>query len=291
MVQELGSIIQELRVSVNQATSRETSPVDSLAAMWTIGEILRRHSINQPHSFGVQLQKATGGIVKRPLIFRAAKVRDIWPDRESLLRECSGLKSQHNVVEMFPYLDPGRRSQYDVPESELSALRSAMVRLSSSEFTPLLKSFKRAHPHARLGRALDRAQHLPSMSGFADELRNSRIALLQALESGVLTESGIATHALADRLRFAAGALASMTDGAPKLDHAVLRAIDASLAGSGVLTNLDKRRRLWRLFSRGQIMELAEMVLACSGATEREEFLRNRRVASALSSDTVRRDR
>lgn len=288
MQEDIGSIIQELRVPVNQASSREASPVDCLAAMWDIGEILRRHSIDRPHSFGVEIQKATGGIVKRPLIFRSAKVREIWPDRDSLLRECSGLRSQHNVIEMFPYLDPSQRSKYDVTESELSSLRAAMTRLSSSEFSPLLKSFKKAHPQARLGRTLDRDQHLPGMARFAEKLRISRISLLEELESGMHTEPRAATHALADRLRFTAGAAASLNPESPTLDSDVLREIEVSLVQSGVLTNLQKRKRLWRLFSRGQIMELAELVLASSGPEEREEYLKNRRVASALSSDTIR---
>lgn len=288
MQEDIGSIVQELRTPVNQASNRETTPTDCLAAMWDIGEILRRHAIDHPHSFGVRIQKATGGIVKRPLIFRSAKVREIWPDKASLMQECSGLRSQHNVVEMFPYLDPVQRARYGVSESELSSLRAAMVRLSSREFSPLLMAFKRAHPQARLGRTLDRDQHLPGMAMFAERLRASQASLVEKLENGLLAERPTSTRALAERLRFAAGAAATLGPRVPTLDCDALREIDASLVQSGVLTNLQKRKRLWRLFSRGQIMELSELVLACSGVAEREDYLKNKRMASALTSGTIR---
>jgi hypothetical protein len=287
MVDDIGGLLQELRPAVNRATDRRTSPVDSLVAMWEIGDLLRKRSILKPHSFGVELQRATGGIVKRPLIFRSAKIREIWSSPDEIRRECSTLKSQHNVIEMLPFLDAKQRTKYDISEAELEALRRAMVNLPSNEFFPRLRDFKKAHPSRRLGKPLDRDQYLPKMVGFADILRVSAAHLLQGLEAGQAPEDPRATQILAARLRFVAGVLGSMPPGDPKPENETMRTVAKALLESGSLTSVNKRKRLWRLFPRERLMELAEIVTAWSGPAERQAFLRNRKMAETLTPGPV----
>lgn len=282
-----GALLQELRPAINRVHSREALPIDILSAMWEIGEILRKSGVSKPHSLGDELQNATGGIVKRPLVFQSAKIRDIWPSNASLRQELWGLRSKQNVIDMLPFLDPKQRGKYRVTGKQLADLRLAMVGLPHGQFDPMLKRFKRAHAVRRLGQRLDRNQHLPEFAVVAHELSTGAKDLQRLLEGETGTEDVDAAGALAARLRYSAGAAASLESSAPRLTLPPLIEIERALSNSGVLTNAVKRRRLWRLFAREQLMELAEAVLATTSSEARSEYFQHRRVAETLSSQDL----
>jgi hypothetical protein len=281
---DLGALLQDIRPSVNVANARTSSPIEVLAAMWEIGEHLRRRGVRGPYRAGTELQSATGGIVKGPLIARSMKVRKIWPSEKALRTECSSMQSLWNVIGMLPFLYPDRREHYGLTEADLTQIRSAMVQLRYREFLPLLKSFKQEHSSERLGKPLDRERHLPEMAQFADRLINARDQLMSALEAAPLHEDRGTMSALAATVRQAAGASGAVRLNLTRLPAApFLRDIVGALHDSGVLTRVTRRRRLWRLFPRERLMELAEAALACSGPDVRREFFENRQLARTLS--------
>jgi hypothetical protein len=283
MKPSVGALLQELRPAINRVNSRETLPVDVLSAMWEIGDILRKNRVSKPHSVGDELQHATGGIVKRPVIFQSAKVRDIWPSSASLRQELWGLRSKQNVIDMLPFLDPKQRDRYHVTKKELAELRLAMVGLQHGRFDPMLRRFKRAHAVRSLGKKLDREQHLPELAGVASQLSAEGEGLQRLLEEGTSTEDLVAAKTLAARLRFSAGGASSLDRAVPELTLEPLIAIDRALSGSGVLTNVMKRRRLWRLFARERLMELADAVLATTSPEARSAYFQHQRMAETLS--------
>ncbi len=294
-MEDLGAVLQDIRPSVNVANSSSSSPIDVLVAMWEIGEKLRRRGLGGPYRAGTEIQSATGGLVKGPLIARSVKIRKIWPSVKALRSECSSLQSLWNVMGMLPFLYPDRREHADVTEEDLSQMRSAMVRLPYREFLPLLKSFKREHAGERLGKPLDRERHLPEMAQFADRLNNARDQLMSALETAPLYEDREMMRALAGTIRYAAGASDAVLPSGANLPNApFLCEIVIALRDSAALTRISRRRRLWRLFPRERLMELAEAALACSGTVERKEFFEHRRLARTLSplapQDTASRD-
>lgn len=285
MGEGIGALVQSLRPAANRVSARANRPVEVLEAMWEIGEILQRNGITKPHSVGEKLQVATGGIVKRPLVFRSAKIRSIWRSPETLRAECWGLRSTQNVIEMLPFLDPGQRQKYRVSETELKRLRLAMVGLSHQEFYPMLRRFKRTHADMQLGQKLDRERYLPELRASASALRDAEVQVLRRLEDANLVENPEAIAAVSSMLKFAAGATETQPRSAPTSLEGVLQVIGDALTQSGALHNIQRRKRLWRLYSRERLLDLGEMVEALAGEELRRDYFQHRNIARALTGE------
>lgn len=278
----VGALLQDIRPYVNIISAPRTAPIEMLESMWLIGEVLQARGLNKPHSIGFALQEASGGLVKRALVFRSAKVRTIWPNIEELRSECAELRSVINVVEMLPYLDPKEQERYGISPAIIRELRREMVRLTNKEFEPRLRNFKRTHPSKNLGQPLDRSRRLPEMSRVANVLLDAHASLDHLVSSGgeLLDPGG--SQGLVEELRAAAGASDSKAKAAAAPTNVILAGIGNALKESGAVTSDTKRRRLWRLCPRERLMELAELVRASCDPNARTEFLSHRTLAEKL---------
>lgn len=287
MTKEWGALLQEIRPAFNRAFARGEMPENVLASMWDVGEILRGRHLDRPHSAGWALQEVSAGLVKRAFIFRSAKVREIWVTREELLKECHGLRSVSNVVEMLPYLDPPQRAHYRLTEADLGSLRKSMVVESAMAFKQRLSRFKKEHPVDKLGAGLDRNQRLSEVVEFATMLEEAEDALQKVMDSTGDLLDDTATSDVAVMLKVAAGAISPPSSRLAHPQESTLLQIVTALTESGALRSEVRRKRLWRLYPRERLMELGEMVLALSSEKGREEFHSRRRLAEAIVRGTA----
>lgn len=161
---DINKIIQKIAPYSNKYNSKESSTLDKLSAMWEIGDILFSIDDVKPHSLGWDIQEKTGGIIKRPLIFRSYKIRRIWETKKDLILECKTIKNLSNITEMFPLIDPDQKSEREsIPESVIIDLRKKMVLMEIKEFQNLLKKIKANYKDERMGQENDRQRNEPEM--------------------------------------------------------------------------------------------------------------------------------
>lgn len=166
-------IIQKIAPYSNEYNSKESSTLDKLTAMWEIGNILFSLNDAKPHSLGWEIQEKTGGIIKRPLIFRSYKVRKIWENKKDLISECKATRNLSNITEMLPLIDPDQKSdRKNIPESVVNDLRKNMVLMESKEFQSLLKKIKIKYKDERMGQENDRRRNDPEMYPQAFHFNN-----------------------------------------------------------------------------------------------------------------------
>lgn len=161
---DINKIIQKIAPYSNKYNSKESSTLDKLSAMWEIGDILFSIDDVKPHSLGWDIQEKTGGIIKRPLIFRSYKIRRIWENKKDLISECKTIKNLSNITEMFPLIDPDQKSDREsIPESVIIDLRKKMVLMETTEFQSSLKKTKANYKDERMGQENDRRRNEPEM--------------------------------------------------------------------------------------------------------------------------------
>lgn len=161
---DANKLIQKIAPYSNKYNSKESSTLDKLIAMWDIGNILVSANENKPHSLGWEIQEKTGGIIKRPLVFRSYKVRKIWESKKKLISECRETKNLSNITEMLPLIDSDQKSdRKNIPESVINDLREKMVVMESKEFQSLLKKIKTKYKDERMGQENDRSRNDPEM--------------------------------------------------------------------------------------------------------------------------------
>lgn len=161
---EVNKIIQKIAPYSNEYNSKESSTLDKLISMWEIGDVLFSLNSAKPHSIGWEIQEKTGGIIKRPLIFRSYKIRKIWDTKKDLIFECQDIKNLSNITEMFPLIDPDQKSEREgIPESVVKDLRKKMILMETKEFQSLLKKIKANYKDERMGQENDRRKNEPEI--------------------------------------------------------------------------------------------------------------------------------
>ena len=75
------------------------------AAIMLLGDVLLKHKINKPHSYGWKIQDKTNGLIKRMTIARAYRIRQIWPERNYIKKTFGGIKGTSIFIESLPILD------------------------------------------------------------------------------------------------------------------------------------------------------------------------------------------
>jgi len=238
-------------------------------ALWRIGELLVASGVEKPHSIGREIERATNGIIKRPLIFRAFKIRLVWQSESQLLKECAGLRAISNVVEMLPYLDPTLDRTDRIGDAELDDLLLRMRTSGASEFREYLTDFKRTHASGRVGETNPRDGHLGKTSRefchlirFVEEVsrieldcsEESRLAVL-ALAADVEVEAAAAlVEASLDQSDHGRDRLATSSEAGPDWYREL--AVLATSAGK------QKRARLRRLVGVQMLSKVAGMLRA-----------------------------
>ena len=278
-----GKILQDMRPYVNAINAKGSTPLEVLSSMWRIGDILKELGVHKPHSFGWELQRSSDGLVKRSLIFRCVKIRQIWPELGELHAECSNLKSVSNVVEMFPFLDENVSRKYGVSEVELAGLKQKMLTMTAGSFRRYITSFKLEHSRDRLGVRLDRDRLLTDLSKFGGDLMELQMKLIALIDTGAINEPEANTKQLAKLLIIAAGAnrVGKMVAMSPS--NQILSNIHKLILKSKILTNMAVRKRFWRIFPRENLMMLANAVLACGDEDSRNAYFKNTKKSSMLT--------
>jgi len=157
VTEDLGRLMRELGPDYNAYRRREGTAADRLAALWRIGDVLVKAGVDRPHSVGRAVERASGGMIKRMLLGRANKVRLIWDSEDALRRQCEGLTSVTNVLEMLPYFDPQSDASESLGADETNDLVRRMIEMPGKDFKLYLSDFKTKHPHQRVGEPHQRA--------------------------------------------------------------------------------------------------------------------------------------
>ena len=272
-----------MRPYVNAINAKDSTPLEVMSSMWMIGNILKELRVHKPHSFGWELQRASGGLVKRSLIFRCVKIRQIWSELGVLHAECSNLKSVSNVVEMLPFLDENVSRKYGVSEVELADLKQKMFTMTAGSFRRYIASFKTRHSRDRLGVRLDRNRLLTDLLKFGCDLMELQVKLIALINTGPLNEPETHTEQLARLLVIAAGTnhVGKMIFESPS--NQTLSDVHKLILDSKILTNIAIRKRFWRVFPRENLMVLASIVLACGDKDSRNAYFKNTKKSSVLT--------
>jgi len=131
-----------------------------LEALWEMGDQLHRIGVGSPHSVGWEVQRQTGGLIKRPTVFRSHKLRTIWASKEELLKDVGRIRALSNLTEILPLIDPARMVRQKLTDKDLSELFDRACSDSPTAFRKYTAHLKRRFAYGRLGKPLDRSKHL-----------------------------------------------------------------------------------------------------------------------------------
>lgn len=161
------TILDEIAPHNNVYRDTSASVRDKLAAMWEIGDALVKAGVTRAHSVGWTIQRETGGLVKRPTIFRSHKFRVVWPDKDEFLHRFGGIQGLSSLVEMLPLLDPAQRGKHRVPAGVVEDLARKMHSLPPGEFKVHLAAVKKKHADGTLGKTYNRGRDVGALHSLA----------------------------------------------------------------------------------------------------------------------------
>ena len=156
----LNLLIDEITKANNIYRDVEESPVTKILALWDLGNILLKHKVDKPHSYGWKIQDQTIGTIKRMTIARAYRIRQIWPERDYIEKTFEGLKGTSIFIESLPILDPNGQMYKSLSKKAVDELINNMNILSSTYFKKYIKNFKAKYGQGRIGEKNDRERYL-----------------------------------------------------------------------------------------------------------------------------------
>ena len=170
-------------IEMNAEIIDQKVPVRKRVTMlWRMGDELRRAKVDHPHGVGSRLQAQTNKAVTRAVIFRAAKVRQLFHSEESLLNEVGGIKSIQYLYDMFALLDPGKSGSELLSLEEKKQLFEAARLMNATDFKAFLKSRKRNVKGKMLGYDRRTSSALGKMAEFAKIVINLKNELQTIVE-------------------------------------------------------------------------------------------------------------
>ncbi|MCP4653588.1 MAG: hypothetical protein GY858_09455 [Candidatus Omnitrophica bacterium] len=181
----LSKIINSITDLNNLYRDSHTEVKLRLEALWEIGNCLKELGVKKPHSMGWKIQKETKGLIKRPTIFRAYKIRQIWGKKDDMMRDVGELKRVSSLIEMLPFIDPKQEVRGKLSDRELIEIYENARKFSGKNFTEYLLSLKTKYSHGRLGKSLDKSKHLQKFEEvikYFRELQDKLIHLFKDLD-------------------------------------------------------------------------------------------------------------
>jgi hypothetical protein len=157
---DLSLLIDSITKSNNVYRDTDQTPIDRILALWDLGDVLFKHKVDKPHSYGWKIQDQTNGLIKRMIIARAYRIRQIWPERghiEKTFREIKGLSI---FIESLPILDPNGVMFKSLSKDLIDELIKYMNILPAVHFKKYIKNFKAKHKQGRVGEINDRTRYL-----------------------------------------------------------------------------------------------------------------------------------
>jgi hypothetical protein len=260
-------------VPLNNRYRAEGPTRGKLEALWELGDHLHRAGVAQPHRVGWQIQRETKGLIKRPTVFRAFKIRSIFPTKQALLTDLRGLKYLSNFIEMLPLIDPAQPVRARLSESALADLYRHARDDSPSAFKRFLVSAKSGYSHGRLGIRLDRARHLNELSSLVRDFEGARVQLLLAMQRADRTPRDAFRRSIgeADRLGLANMCISLTTKDnfrlyrrlgppVPTTDVQVFAAVYSRFRSALDKTSDTDRARIRRLIAPEALAQMADLL-------------------------------
>jgi len=156
----LNLLIDAITKSNNVYRDSNQSPINRVLALWDLGDVLLKHEVNKPHSYGWKIQDKTNGLIKRMTIARAYRIRQIWPKRDNIKKTFGGIKGTSIFIESLPILDSNGQMYKSLSKKAVDELIKNMNILSSTHFKKYIKNFKAKYGQGRIGEKNDRERYL-----------------------------------------------------------------------------------------------------------------------------------
>jgi hypothetical protein len=156
----LNLLINEITKANNVYRDANQAPINRILALWDLGDVLLKHKVDKPHSYGWKIQDQTMGIIKRMTIARAYRIRQIWPKRGYIEKTFGGIKGTSIFIESLPILDTNGQMYKSLSKKLIDELIKYMNILPAVQFTKYIKNFKAEHKQGRVGENNDRERYL-----------------------------------------------------------------------------------------------------------------------------------
>ena len=156
----LSLLIDDITKSNNAYRDTNQAPINRILALWDLGDILLKHKVDKPHSYGWKIQDKTNGLIKRMTIARAYRIRQIWPERSYVKKTFSGIKGLSVFIESLPILDSNGAMYKSLSKKLIDELIKYMNILPAVQFAKYIKNFKAKHQQGRVGETNDRERYL-----------------------------------------------------------------------------------------------------------------------------------
>lgn len=156
----LNILIDDITKSNNVYRDTNQAPINKILALWDLGDVLLKHKVDKPHSYGWKIQEQTIGIIKRMTIARAYRIRQIWPERVYIEKTFGGIKGTSIFIESLPVLDSNGQMYKSLSKKAIDEFIKNMNILSSTHFNKYIRNFKAKYGQGRIGENNDRERYL-----------------------------------------------------------------------------------------------------------------------------------
>jgi len=156
----LNLLIDAITKSNNVYRDTNQAPINRVLALWDLGDVLIKHKVDKPHTYGWRIQDQTNGLIKRMTIARAYRIRQIWPERDYIEKTFGGIKGVSVFIESLPILDSNGAMYKSLSKKLIDELIKYMNILPAVQFTKYIKNFKAKHKQGRIGENNNRERYL-----------------------------------------------------------------------------------------------------------------------------------
>lgn len=295
----MSTSVNDIIKVVSPINNRYRDPAAStrmkLEALWELGDQLIRMGVTKPHTIGWAVQRETGGLIKRPTVFRSHKIRTIWASKEDLIRDLGRLQGLSNLTEILPLIDPVQTVRNRLSSEQLTDIYQHACSDSPQKFKQYINDIKKNFSHGKLGKSLDRSKHLEQLSEIVTNFKILQAQLLKILDqSGSAEREQFRTTTSLEELRAYSNMCIALTT---KENYRLFKKLGSSSSSSQnqhfqALYNyfrviLDKtsdveRARLRRLISAEALAEMSDMVSSLSSEAAVEDFKARRKLAISI---------
>lgn len=156
----VNAVIKAIVPLNNSYRNPMASPQMKLEALWEMGDQLIKMGVTNPHSVGWNVQRETGGLIKRPTIFRSHKIRTIWASKNKMVGDVGRIRGLSNLTEIMPLIDPAQNVRRQLSSEQISEIYRHACSDAPKQFKRYVAELKKKFSHGRLGKPLDKSKHL-----------------------------------------------------------------------------------------------------------------------------------
>ena len=156
----LNLLIDDITKSNNVYRNTNQAPINRVLALWDLGDVLLKHKVDKPHSYGWKIQDQTIGVIKRMTIARAYRIRQIWAERSFIKNTFKEIKGVSIFIESLPILDTNGQMYKSLSKKAIDELIKNMNILASTHFKKYIMNFKAKYGQGRIGEKNDRERYL-----------------------------------------------------------------------------------------------------------------------------------